>query len=174
MTADRSPTTSRMPRGPDGRFLAVHPGRGRAKSGKRDYRRPYAKTGIHAVQALVRARGLKALDQRTPAVRGLLEWRRDLIADLGGEAHLTAARRRLVDLAARTSLYIDVLDAWLLERPSLVIARRRTVYPVLLQRQQLVDSLVKALTTLGLDRRDPKRVRDVGEAIAGAEPVGDG
>ena len=42
------------------------------------------------------------------------------------------------------------LDDWLMRQPSLVLHRRRAVLPVLLQRQQLVDSLAR---TLELERR---------------------
>jgi hypothetical protein len=56
------------------------------------------------------------------------------------------------------SPYVDSLDAWILERGSLVNARRRAVHPVVRERQQLVDSLARLLSLLGLERRQPKPV----------------
>jgi hypothetical protein len=51
---------------------------------------------------------------------------------------------------------LDSLDAWLVAQPSLVNARKRSVYPVVLQRQALADALTRHLQALGLDRRAPK------------------
>jgi hypothetical protein len=39
-----------------------------------------------------------------------------------------------------------------MEQPSLINKRKRTVIPVLLQRNQLADSLARTLALLGLDR----------------------
>jgi hypothetical protein len=50
-------------------------------------------------------------------------------------------------------LYLDSVDAWLLEQRSLVNARRRAVLPVVLQRQQLADALARYLSQLGTVRR---------------------
>ena len=91
---------------------------------RRRARRPYSRTGLNALKARVKVRGLDAIDKRSAAARALLAWRRDLIADLGGEDSLSAQQRVIVDLAARTKLYVDSLDAWLMQPPSLVLNRR--------------------------------------------------
>jgi hypothetical protein len=98
-------------------------------------------------------RGFKALDQRTVAARALLDWRKDLLDDLGGEDTVSAQQMALVEAAVRTRLYVDHVDAWIMEHGSLVNARRRSVHPVVRERQQLVDSLARLLSTLGLERR---------------------
>lgn len=116
-------------------------------------RRPYARTGLNALKARVKIRGLSAIDKRTAAGRALVEWRRELLADLGGEAAVSAQERAVVDLAVRSKLYVDSLDAWLMEQPSLVLHRRRAVLPVLVERQRLADSLSRLLGQLGLQRR---------------------
>jgi hypothetical protein len=97
--------------------------------------------------------GLDALDQRSSGARALLDWKRDLIADLGGEGAVTAQQRALVEITTRTKLYIDHLDAWLIQQKSLINLKKRTVLPVLLQRQALADSLARHLQALGLERR---------------------
>jgi hypothetical protein len=84
--------------------------------------------------------------------RALLEWRRALVADLGGPAVLSAQQMALVEVTTRTRLYVDHLDAFLMHQKSLVNAKKKTALPVLLQRQQLADSLARYLTTLGLHR----------------------
>lgn len=128
-------------------------------------RRPYSRTGLNALKARVKVRGLAAIDRRTAAARALLDWRQTLLDDLGGLPTVTAAQLALVEMVARTRLFVDHLDAWLMQRRSLVIARRRAVLPVLRERQQLVDSLARLLGQLGLERRGPKPV-ELGEYLA--------
>lgn len=115
--------------------------------------RPYSRHGLHALMARVKVRGLQAIDRRTAAGRALVAWRRELLEDLGGEAAASTQQRAIVDLAVRTRLYVDSLDAWLMEQPSLVLARRKAVLPVLRERQALADSLARLLGQLGLARR---------------------
>ena len=59
----------------------------------------------------------------------------------------------IVDLAVRTKLLLDSVDACPLVQPSLVNARRKTLLPVVRERQQLADSLARMLERLGLDRK---------------------
>jgi hypothetical protein len=103
---------------------------------------PRSRHGLRALKARVTVRGLQALDHRTVAARGLLAWRSDLVDDLGGEAEVSAQQMALVEAAVRTRLYVEHLDAWIMEYGSLVNARRRSVHPVVRERQQLVDSLL--------------------------------
>jgi hypothetical protein len=93
---------------------------------------------------------------RTVAAREMLSFRDELVAALGGDAKLSPQQRKLIDLAARTSLYLDHLDAWLTEQKTLINRRSRSVLPVLLQRQTLAEHLARLLDKLGLDRVSPK------------------
>lgn len=63
----------------------------------------------------------------------MLAFRDQIVSALGGEAQLSPPRRELVDLAARASLYLDHLDAWLRGRRRLI--RQRAVLPTLVPRQ---------------------------------------
>ncbi len=128
-------------------------------------RRPYSRSGLNALKARVKVRGLNAIDKRTSAARALLAWRGDLVADLGGDGALSAQQLALVDLATRARLYVDSLDAWLLEQPSLVLARRRAVLPVLVERTRLADSLARLLGQLGL-ARVPRPQKSLHELMA--------
>ncbi|TMA51674.1 MAG: hypothetical protein E6J76_09335 [Deltaproteobacteria bacterium] len=92
-------------------------------------------------------------------------WKADLSADLGGD--LTRAQQTLVELAAQTWVMVVSLDDWLLRQASLV-TRKRTVLPVLLQRQQLGDSLARMLERLGLERR-ARDATDIVAQLAGLE-----
>jgi hypothetical protein len=115
--------------------------------------RPYSRHGLNALKARVKLRGLNAIDRRTVAGRTLVAWRAELLADLGGEETLSAQQRKLADLSARAAALLDHVDAWLFSQESLVNTRRRSVLPVLLQRQSLADHLARLLGQLGLERR---------------------
>jgi hypothetical protein len=114
---------------------------------------PRCRTGLNALKAKVKIRGLSAIDVRTVAGRELVAWRRELLEALGGVDVVSPQRRAIVDVIVRTKLYIDSLDAWLVEQPSLILKKRRAVLPVLKERQQLADSLTRQLTQVGLERR---------------------
>ena len=73
--------------------------------------------------------------------------------DLGGEENVSKQQQTIIDLAVSTKLIVDSLDAWILTQKSLVIHRKRAVIPIVLQRQQLADSLANYMTKLGLGRR---------------------
>lgn len=127
-------------------------------------RRPYARTGLNALKARVKVKGLAAIDRRTAGAQELIAWRDQLVADLGGEDDLTAAKRALIDAAARTWLYVSCIDAFLLEQRCLVNRRRRCLLPVVRERQQLVDSLARVLGQLGLERRT-RKIPDLQEYV---------
>ena len=126
--------------------------------------RPYSRHGLNAVKARVRLRGLAAIDMRTVAAREMLAFRDELVAALGGDPELSPQQRKLIDLAARTSLYLDHLDAWLIEQKTLINRRSRSVLPVLLQRQTLAEHLARLLDKLGLNRR-PRQVPNFDEYL---------
>ncbi len=120
--------------------------------------RSYSRHGLNALKARVTLRGLAAIDMRTVAAREMLAFRGKLVAALGGDTELSPQRRKLVDLVARASLYLDHLDGWLAAQQTLINRRSRSVLPVLLQRQSIADHLAKLLDRLGLDRAAPKSV----------------
>lgn len=112
-----------------------------------------ARSGVHALKTLVSMRGLTRIDQRTLAGRDLIAWRQELITALGGKEMVSPQRAALVDAIVRTKLYLDCLDSWLLQQRSIVNARKRAVLPALRERTQLVDSLARLLSQLGLERQ---------------------
>jgi hypothetical protein len=126
--------------------------------------RVYSRHGLNAVKTRVALRGWAAIDMRTVAAREMLSFRDELVAALGGDAELSPQRRKLVDLAARASLFLDHIDAWLVEQQALVNRRSRSVLPVLLQRQTLAEHLARLLDRLGLDR-SPRQVQTLNEYI---------
>lgn len=127
----------------------------RRKDAPRHWRqhRSYQKHGLCALKRAVMELGSRAIDRRTQVGKALVEWRGGLIQDLGGNDTLSTQQYALVDVAVKTKLLLDSADGWLLSQPSLVNGRKRCLFPVVLQRQQLADSLVRILEKLGLERR---------------------
>jgi len=116
-------------------------------------RRVYQKHGLYALKGAIKeANGhgdwLESLGDVGVA---LMAWKADLIADLGGAVSVQEVA--VIDLATRTRLMLESVDRWLLQQPSLVNKSRRQLFPVVLQRQQLADSLARYMTTLGLERK---------------------
>ena len=58
-----------------------------------------------------------------------------------------------MDLAVKSKLLLDSIDVWLLTQPTLINKRKKSVLPVVRERQQLADGLAKYLAMVGLDRR---------------------
>jgi hypothetical protein len=59
-------------------------------------------------------------------------WRRELVADLGGEDSISTQQSAPVDLAVKSKLIVDSIDAWLLIQPSLINKRKKALLPVVL------------------------------------------
>jgi hypothetical protein len=89
----------------------------------------------------------------------------DLARDLGGAEAVTTQQLAIVDLAVKTKLILDSIDAWCFAQPTLINRRRRSVLPVVRERQQLADSLAKYMNMLGLERRT-KPIQSLGDYVA--------
>jgi hypothetical protein len=110
--------------------------------------------GLHGLMSRVSVRGMRGIDRRSAGFRALAEWRSRLEADLGGATNLSAQKAALLESVCRTRLFLDHIDAWLMSQESLVNKKRRSLYPVVLQRQLLADSLTRNLLALGLERKE--------------------
>jgi hypothetical protein len=124
--------------------------------------------GLKALKARVTVQGLTAIDMRTNAAQALVAWRSELLTALGGSEAVTPQRATLLEMCVRTRLYIDHLDAFCMSQASLVNRRKKSVLPVLRERQSLVDSLERLLSRLGLDRV-PKPVPSLAEYLESDE-----
>jgi hypothetical protein len=114
-------------------------------------KRGYSQHGLVTLRkSLKRA---KRIDRRTRVGKALAQWRNEVVRDLGGAAALSAAQLALIDQAARTKLLLDSVDTWLLQQPTIVNKRSKSVMPVVRDRLALCDSLLRHLDKLGLDRR---------------------
>ena len=138
--------------------------RKRTRSGRHRPRvRPYSKHGLTTLRHTVEALGGRLLDGRTTLAKQLAAFKADLVRDLGGD--VSTQQLAVIDLAVRTRLLLDSIDAWLLVQPSLVNQRKRALLPVVRERQSLADALARYLGQLGLDRK-AKPVPDLATYLA--------
>jgi hypothetical protein len=121
--------------------------------------------GLTLMKRAIKEHGTRAIDRRSRLGKALTQWQSELITDLGGIEQVSTQQKALVDLCVRTKLLLDSLDAWLLAQGSLVNARKKSVYPALLSRTQLSDSLARYLGALGLQRR-AKPGRSLGDLLS--------
>src|SRR6516162_7070406 len=101
------------------------------------------KHGLNSLKKAWSQLGNRMLDGRSPAAIAIRRWRAELIADLGGADAISTQQLAIIDLAGKPKLMLDSIDTWLLSQPSLINARKRSVIPVVLQRQALADGLAK-------------------------------
>ena len=105
--------------------------------------------GLSMMRRTFNKLGSRAIDRRTGVGRALAEWRNSLIDDLGGSDSVTTQQLGIVDLAVRTKLLVDSVDAYVLAMPSPINKRSRCLYPVVRERQALVSQLQSLLRDPG-------------------------
>ena len=84
--------------------------------------------------------------------KAMAAWRAEVVRDLGGPAALSAGQLALVDVACRTKLLLDSVDAFLLSQSTVINRRTKSLIPLARERLALCDSLLRHLNTLGLYR----------------------
>jgi len=90
----------------------------------------YQRHGVHTLKRPVVTLGSRALPPKSTALgRALHEWRTSLVADLGGEDAVSTQQLALVELAVRTKLLVDSVDAYVISMPSPVNRQRRACTP---------------------------------------------
>jgi hypothetical protein len=111
--------------------------------------------------------GWKAVDLNSPGALAVKEWREDLMHTLGGEDALTPQKKALVNAASLTMLMITRLDDLILvSNGPLVDVNTMEIAPFVLQRETLIAGLRADLKMLGIERRAPKRIHDLGEILS--------
>jgi hypothetical protein len=118
--------------------------------------REYNAHGLTTLRKVVNelaARGQSPIDEATETGQALLQWRNELVQDLGGLENLSTQQQYIVELVTRLRLMLDSIDAWLLAQPTLVNKQRRQLYAAVRERTSLADSIIKNLEMLGLKRQ---------------------
>ena len=129
------------------------------------------KHGLTALMAATTKLGSRAIDGRSSLSYALKKWRRELVNDLGGEDNISVQQAALIDLTVKSKLLLDSIDAWLLVQPTLINKRKKSLLPVVLQRQQLADGFAHYLSQLGLERK--AKTRTLQDILNDDEPVND-
>ena len=96
----------------------------------------------------------RSMDGRTTEAREVAEWIGDYAGDLGGLEELTVAKVTTLQMAGQTWLQIRRVDAFIAGMASIAHAKRRQLYPIIMQRAGLVNTLRGLLSDLGLERRE--------------------
>ena len=74
----------------------------------------------------------------------------------GGERLVSAVRRRIIERIVFTEYQLDCLDLYLVKLgPRIVNRRKRTLVPIVRERDALVSTLTKLYEQIGLDPRKP-------------------
>jgi len=134
----------------------------KAAAAKQKGHRKYNMHGLNGARRALMRFGNQVIDKRYRVSRELAKWRADLIQDLGGD--VSTQQSAIVDLAITTKLLKDSIDVWLFAQESLVNKRKKSVLPVVLQRQQLADALARYMAQLGLQRK--VRVKSLEEILS--------
>jgi len=127
--------------------------------------RAYSKHGLNTLRKSLKYSGNALTSRRYKLGRVLWEWRQELVRDVGGEATISTQQLAVIDLAVKTKLLLDSIDAWLLTQPSLIDKRRRALLPVVRERQALADALARYMGLLGLERKT--NALDLARALGG-------
>ena len=135
-------------------------------------RRP--RTGLLALKAKVMLRGLAVVNRRTKAARDVVRWRAELVAELGGEPGMTAARLTRIETLVRTKLLLGHLDAQLLEYDTLFSRKRGTLRPqvkaILTERNRMAESLERGLAALGASRSKGTVLPSLDDLVGADQP----
>lgn len=140
------------------------------RKGVRPVGRPI-ESGIEKLRTTFRElanRGVDPIDRRTKAGRAIAEWKQTLIQDLGGPEAVSAQQRVIIDLAARSKILLDTVDAYVFSMRSLVNRKTRQLYPVVRERFEISNALAGYMSRLGLERRE-KPLPSLQEYLASLE-----
>src|SRR5262245_19823128 len=86
----------------------------------------------------------------------LRERYRELLKHCGGEQHVSAVTRRIIERVCFTEYQLDCLDLYLVQLgPRIINRRKRTLIPIVRERDALVGTLTKLYDQIGLDPRRP-------------------
>ena len=64
-----------------------------------------------------------------PVGEALRTWRAEIIESLGGEEHISAQERAVIETATKTYLILESVDRWCLLQPSLVNKQKHQLFP---------------------------------------------
>jgi hypothetical protein len=108
----------------------------------------------HGLSRLIKSRSqavISKLDGRSGAMIAMNAYKADLLASLGGADLLSQQELTIVDMVTRDAFILEQIDAFILQR-GLINKRKRTLFPIAVQRQAITDGIIRKLLALGLTR----------------------
>lgn len=122
---------------------------------KSEQKRPYLKHGHLALSKALKTIGNQDgwVESLGDVGEALKAWKAAIIADLGGEAEVSAMELSVIELATKTHLMLSSIDRFLLEQKSLINKSKRQLFPTVVQRQVLADALSAYMKQLGMKKK---------------------
>jgi hypothetical protein len=109
------------------------------------------KSGRYALEKSLKRDGFSVLTRRQrEAVR---EWRDQIIVDRGGRQQWSQLQLMQLERFIITEILIQSIDSYLMTQSSLVNRRKKSLYPVVVERGRLAELSLKLATAIGLDRK---------------------
>lgn len=109
--------------------------------------------------------GFSHINKSTAGGFQLSERNRELVEHCGGK--VTAVTRRVIERICFSEYLLDHLDLHLAELgPNIINRRKRTLIPIVLQRDALVTTLTRLYDTIGYAPRKPRTAEAIAEGLA--------
>jgi hypothetical protein len=144
------PLTSDVPEPPEGplnRARGAQKGNGNAK-----------KHGLYAANA-------GRIDLRRSEDRAVFATQQAIELDLGGSDAISSQRKVILDGIGRKLRDLFKIEAYLAGLKSIVNKRRRCLFPIVLEKHRLLESVRRDLESIGLERRE-KQIASLEEYLA--------
>jgi hypothetical protein len=114
------------------------------------------KHGHYGLKVKLTGLTLGTVSQQNGMGRAVVEKGNRIIADRGGRESLSELKLDLIDRYLKTELLIHSIDSWMFQQKSLINRRKRSLYPILAERNRLVETSLKLAQAIGLDREERK------------------
>ena len=90
----------------------------------------------------------------TPLEQAARLWRQDILADLGGEENVSAAKAALLDASIGTFVVLHTIDAYLFGLGGgMVNKRSKKLFSVVMERMRVAETLTRQLQAIGLEKK---------------------
>jgi hypothetical protein len=140
-----------------GGSLPVEPVSRRGPGGRQPGAGRKATHGAAIMRRTLRTLTTRRLDGRSALAVAVRRWKEDVRRDLGGD--LTRAQETILEAAAQSWVIVSSLDDYIARQPTLV-TKKRTLLPVVVQRMQILLSLVDRAHPRQRPRLPPPRGPD--------------
>src|ERR1051325_3031171 len=109
------------------------------------------KHGYHTLKKLFKDGEFPGIADSSKVAAELRAWRDTITQDAGGTETLSELKRSLITRYQIGELLLNGIDDWLLRQKSLIHRRRKSLYPILNERNRLVETSLKLAAAIGFD-----------------------